>query len=80
MDTPRRLPYPHDLRILSEVFRIENGDYARENAFWRCRSVEDLIGSESQDLSDRISRVRALYDELSSAYQGSKADSDIPLR
>ena len=71
---------PHDLRILSEVFRIEKGDYARENAFWRSRSVGDLIGSESGDLKGRIRHLQALYDELSSVYQGSKAESDILLR
>ena len=77
VDTRDAFNIPHDLRILSEVFRIENGDYARENAFWRSRSVEDLIGSDGGDLSDRISRIRVLYDELSSAYQGSKDESDI---
>ena len=78
-DTRDAFNIPHDLRILSEVFRVENGDYARENAFWRCRSVDDLIGGEGDGLKDRIGRVRALYDELSSVYQASKEGSDIPL-
>ena len=79
-DTRDAFNIPHDLKILMEVFRIENGDYARENAFWRSRAVEELIGSESADLSGRIARLRALYDELSAQYQGSKDESDIPLR
>ena len=79
-DTRDAFNIPHDLRILSEVFRIENGDYARENAFWRSRSIDELIGSEGQDLRERIAHLRALYDELSSLYQGSKDESDIPLR
>ena len=79
-DTRDAFNIPHDLRILSEVFRVENGDYARENAFWRSRSVDDLIGGDGGDLKDRIGRVRALYDELSSVYQASKEGSDIPLR
>ena len=78
-DTRDAFNIPHDLRILSEVFRIENGDYARENAFWRSRSVDDLIGGGSDDLRGRITRVRALYDEVSSVYQASKEGSDIPL-
>ena len=80
VDTRDAFNIPHDLRILSEVFRIENGDYARENAFWRCRSVDELIGIKSEHLKERIRRLQALYDELSSVYQGSKDDNDIPLR
>ena len=79
-DTRDAFNIPHDLKILIEVFRIENGDYARENAFWRSRAIDELIGGESRDLRERISRLRTLYDELSSLYQGSKEDSDIPLR
>ena len=79
-DTRDAFNIPHDLKILMEVFRIENGDYARENAFWRSRAVDEMIGSESRDLRDHISHLRSLYDELSSLYQGSKDDSDIPLR
>ena len=79
-DTRDAFNIPHDLKILMEVFRIENGDYARENAFWRSRAIDDLIASDSEDLSGRISRLRTLYDELSSLYQRSKGESDIPLR
>ena len=79
-DTRDAFNIPHDLKILMEVFRIENGDYARENAFWRSRAVEELIGSESADLRGRITRLRTLYDDLSAQYQGSKDESDIPLR
>ena len=78
VDTRDAFNIPHDLRILSEVFRIENGDYARENAFWRCRSVDDLVGGE-EVLQQRIRGLHALYDELSSVYQTSKEGSDIPL-
>ena len=79
-DTRDAFNIPHDLKILMEVFRIENGDYARENAFWRSRAIGDLIGSGSGELRGRISRLRTLYDALSSLYQGSKGESDIPLR
>jgi len=79
VDTRDAFNIPHDLKILSEVFRIENGDYARENAFWQSRSIDDLIGGESDDLKRRIERLRSLYDALSSVYQESKTGSDIPL-
>ena len=78
-DTRDAFNIPHDLKILSEVFGIENGDYSRENAFWRSRGIDDLIGSETEGMANRISRLRATYDQLSSRYQASKAESDIPL-
>ena len=78
-DTRDAFNIPHDLKILSEVFRIENGDYARENAFWRSRSIDDLIGGKSEHLKGRIRHLRSLYDELSCVYQASKSGSDIPL-
>ena len=80
VDTRDAFNIPHDLKILIEVFRIENGNYARENAFWRSRAIDELIGGEDHNLRERISRIRRLYDELSSLYQGSKDESDIPLR
>jgi tRNA(Arg) A34 adenosine deaminase TadA len=69
---------PHDLRILSEVFRIENGGYARQNAFWTSRGLDELAGADAALLS-RIAGLKARYDALSAVYQASKADNDIPL-
>jgi tRNA(Arg) A34 adenosine deaminase TadA len=69
---------PHDLRILSEVFRIENGDYARQNAFWISRGIEELVGDD-EALLTKITELRDRYDDLSAVYQGSKAENDIPL-
>ena len=66
-------------KILSEVFGIENGAYARENAFWRSRGIEVLVDGENEEAKERIARLRGLYDELSSIYQASKGESDIPL-
>ena len=80
VDTRDAFNIPHDLKILIEVFRIENGNYARENAFWRSRAIDELIGGEDHNLRERISRIRTLYDELSLLYQGSKDESGIPLR
>ena len=78
-DTRDAFNIPHDLKILREVFGIENGAYARENAFWRCHGIDELVDSESEDAKERIVRLRVLYDELSSIYQASKGASDIPL-
>ncbi|MDG2286971.1 MAG: hypothetical protein P8N43_15820, partial [Alphaproteobacteria bacterium] len=65
-------------KILSEVFRIENGDYARQNAFWTSRGIEELVGDDEALLA-KITELRARYDDLSAVYQDSKAENDIPL-
>ena len=69
---------PHDLRILSEVFKIEDGDYARQNAFWTSRDLVEMAGDDPV-LSRRIEDLRLGYDALSATYQATKADNDIPL-
>ena len=78
-DTRDAFNIPHDLKILSEVFGIENGAYARENVFWRSRSIDELVDGENEGAKKRIARLRELYDELSSVYQASKGESDIPF-
>ena len=78
-DTRDAFNIPHDLKILHEVFGIEKGAYARENAFWRSRSVDELAGSADATVTDRMSRLRATYDQLSAIYQASKGSSSIPL-
>ena len=78
-DTRDAFNIPHDLKILSEVFGIENGAYVRENAFWRSRGIDELVDGENEEAKKRIARLRGLYDELSSVYQASKGESDIPL-
>jgi tRNA(Arg) A34 adenosine deaminase TadA len=75
-DTRDAFNIPHDLKILKEVFKVENGDYARENSFWKCF---DLIELASPQRADQIARIRALYDDLSATYQGHKDESAIPL-
>ena len=48
-------------------------------AFRIRRLVRDLPEAERQRLEARIGKISARYDELSGAYQASKADNDIPL-
>lgn len=82
-DTRDAFNIPHDLKILQEVFKVEDGDYARKNAFWACK---DLIALSSEiDDNDKparqaqVARIRVAYDALSEIYQSSKTDNDIPL-
>jgi len=74
---------PHDLRILQEVFGVEDGAYRRENAFWRSRFLVDLVSEAPQperaSLAARVDALAKTYAELSTAYQATKGSADIPL-
>ena len=37
---------PHDLRILKEVFGVDDGGYRRSNAFWTAYSIATLVEVE----------------------------------
>lgn len=82
-DTRDAFNIPHDLKILQEVFKVEDGNYARRNAFWTCRSLSQLSdeigGDEAGARAAQIASIRAAYDEMSATYQASKSDHDIPL-
>ncbi|WP_353366458.1 nucleoside deaminase [Mycobacterium sp.] len=74
---------PHDLKILKEVFGVDDGDYRRSNSFWTAYSIPELVESEPElqrtDLRQQQERIRARYAALSAQYQDSKGDNDIPL-
>ena len=74
---------PHDLKILKEVFRLEPGGYARQNAFWRSSSIADLIATAGTDekpvLQTQDRKIREKYQSLSDRYQSGKGDNAIPL-
>ena len=83
-DTKAIFNIPHDLKILQEVFGINHGEYVRDNAFWTSHSLEKMIAEvpdvERDLLQDRMAMVVGLYAELSTIYQASREESDIPLR
>ncbi len=74
---------PHDLRILNEVFGVENGDYRASNAFWSAYSIPELVNTEPQQeresLRQREQQIRARYAELSDQYQLAKTGNNIPF-
>ncbi|TIU39382.1 MAG: nucleoside deaminase, partial [Mesorhizobium sp.] len=74
---------PHDLKILKEVFTLDPGGYNAENAYWKSFSIRRLVRAlpeaERERLEARIGSISERYDELSDAYQASKAENDIPL-
>ena len=74
---------PHDLKILAEVFGLEDGQYNRRNAYWSCWSIRDEIDRlddpERRRLVERADRLDKLYEALSGTYQKSRSASAIPL-
>ena len=74
---------PHDLKILKEVFGVDDGEYQRSNAFWTAYSIRALVETEAEPLRTELlvrdKRIREAYDVLSDQYQQSKADNDIPF-
>ncbi len=74
---------PHDLKILKEVFTLDPGGYNSENAYWKSFSIRRLArvlpAAERARLEARIAGISRKYDELSTEYQDSKAENDIPL-
>ena len=74
---------PHDLRILREVFRCDDGGYARENVYWKSHDIVDEIEARAEparaELLTRVEELRRLYADLSAHYQSIKTESEIPL-
>jgi tRNA(Arg) A34 adenosine deaminase TadA len=82
-DTSETFNIPHDLKILEEVFDVHNGNYVRENAFWKSHSIVDIIASlpeaAREALQQRVIVLTSTYEALSTTYQQSKETTDIPL-
>ena len=74
---------PHDLKILKEVFGLEPGGYAKQNAFWRSAAIADMVAVADeplrQSLQVQTARIRETYDQLSDSYQSNKDSNSIPL-
>lgn len=74
---------PHDLKILKEVFRLDPGGYAKNNAFWRSAAIADLVATSDETMQPALrsqdKRIREKYQSLSDAYQSGKDRNAIPL-
>ena len=81
--TADRFNIPHDLKILEQVFRIENGAYARANHYWTSHGIPSLIknlpDAEQATLTRRIEALEQIYETFSATYQASKGCAGIPL-
>ena len=82
-DTRDAFGIPHDLNILAEVFRCNDGDYAATNAYWQSYHLIKLIeqATEEQRLnwSTKVDTLREVYGWLSDRYQSGKGRQGIPL-
>ena len=74
---------PHDINILKEIFKLDNGDYNRINSYWRSYSIIDEIrkfkDSEEYNFENNIKKIYQEYNKLSELYQKNKDKNFIPL-
>jgi len=74
---------PHDLKILKEIFTLDPGGYAKENAFWSAHDIVEMIAiidePEKSDLIDKVKSIGLLYSDMSKTYQDTKGAANIPL-
>ncbi|MDC0232930.1 hypothetical protein OAJ95_03260 [Pelagibacteraceae bacterium] len=74
----------HDLKILKEVFKIEKGEYSKNNSYWQSYSIieniKNLQNPEKDKLLLKIKEINKLYEDLSKNYQSSKNSNYIPLK
>ena len=75
---------PHDLKILKEVFKVDNGDYNKENSYWKSHNInmfiEELSSSKKEKFMSQLKEIKKNYVALSNKYQKSKNKNFIPLK
>ena len=75
---------PHDLKILKEVFKINNGEYNKENSYWKSHNInmfiEELSSSKKEKFMSQLKEIKKNYVALSNKYQKSKNKNFIPLK
>ena len=83
-DTKSSFNIPHDLNILKEVFHINEGEYKKNNKYWKSFSIiEEIKKFEDPNnpfFIEKIDKIKLLYAELSAEYQKTKISNDIPLK
>ena len=83
-DTKSSFNIPHDLNILKEVFHINEGEYKKNNKYWKSFSIiEEIKKFEDPNnpfFKEKIDKIKLLYAELSAEYQNTKISNNIPLK
>ena len=74
---------PHDLNILKEVFKINDGEYNKENSYWKSQNInlliENLPSSKKENILNQLDKIKKKYQKLSNQYQENKDENSIPL-
>ena len=74
---------PHDLNILKEVFKINDGEYNKENSYWKSQNInlliENLPTSKKENILKQLDEIKKNYQALSNQYQENKNGNSIPL-
>ena len=82
IDTRDKFNIPHDLKILKDVFKINNGQYNKKNNYWKSYSILENINllknSERLKLNKKISKINKIYKDFSELYNKIKSNN-IPL-
>jgi tRNA(Arg) A34 adenosine deaminase TadA len=82
-ETNDQFKIPHDLNILKEVFKINDGEYNKENSYWKSQNInlliENLPTSKKEDVLKQLDEIKKKYQALSNQYQENKHENSIPL-
>ncbi len=82
-DTNDEFNIPHDLNILKEVFKINDGEYNKENSYWKSQNInlliEKLPSSKKEKILSQLREIKKKYQKLSNQYQENKDGNSIPL-
>ena len=82
-DTNNKFNIPHDLKVLKEVFKISQGNYNKENSYWKSYSIIEKINlindPEFTQLNKKVKKINEIYRDLSDLYQKFKSNNNIPL-
>ena len=82
--TDNEFSIPHDLKILKEVFKVNNGEYNKENSYWKSHSIhmliEKLTSLKKEKFMNQLKKIKKSYIILSNRYQASKNENFIPLK
>ena len=82
-ETNNEFNIPHDLNILKEVFKINDGEYNKENSYWKSQNInlliENLPTSKKENILKLLDEIKKKYQTLSNQYQENKDGNSIPL-
>lgn len=71
----------HDLKILKQLFKLDPGEYARENDYWKSENIRNMIHrcdeTARKGFLKRIEVIQKTYADLSDTYQKNKGHRNI---